>query len=120
MNWPMVMDYLHAALRGKLQTHPTARLRGHSPRLMAQSRLSGHEGDAGVELAADVVGVAADPQALRDHIQVLAAHPTVLVGFQDSARPVVGPIAPIAGRLTAPGPAESRPWGCLPPAVWRY
>ena len=34
-----------------------------------------------------------------------------LVGFQASALPVAGLMAPMPGRSTAPGPAESLPWG---------
>jgi hypothetical protein len=80
----------------------------------SRSALSWQQRDADVELVADVGAVAADPQALGGpkQVQVLAAHAAVLGGFHDSARPVAGSSAPIPRRLTAPGPAESLPWGC--------
>ncbi len=46
--------------------------------------------------------------------------PRSLVGFQASALPVTGSIAPMPGRLTAPGPALSRPCGLSSQRWWPW
>jgi hypothetical protein len=60
-----------------------------------------------VLVAADAVGVAADPQALAGGDEGERAHAAVAAGVPGQGRPFIGSRAAMPSRATAPGPARS-------------